>query len=113
MNVIVRLTRRLLPLLFVMAMAMVPVSAAGPAQSTRWEAVDTIIAELSDDAFDVTVRENYIYVYTPRSVNVKLFTILGQLVNQNTLQPGTSRLRMNARGIYILKAGTITRRVTL
>lgn len=107
-------TIRIIALAIAAAALMAPAQAAAPpAQAQRWETVDTIIAELSDDNLDVTVRDQYIYVFSPRQVNVKLFTILGQLVSQSTLQPGTSRLRVNARGIYILKAGTATRRITI
>lgn len=104
---------RLISLLLIAAAVLMPVSAAAPAQTPRWESVETVIAELADDALDVTVRDHYVYIYTPASVNVKLFTILGQLVNQANVPPGTSRLKLNTRGIYILKAGTVTRRITI
>lgn len=106
--------RILLAVVAVLALAVVPAAlSASPATAPRWETVNTELPTLSDDAFDVTVRDNYIYVYTPTPVNVKLFTILGQLVSQGNLPTGTSRFKVNSRGIYILKAGTITRRVTI
>lgn len=106
--------RHLAPALLLAVAAMAPATAAAPpVQTARWETVETVIAELSDESLDVTVREQFIYVFSPRSVNVKLFTILGQLVSQSTLPAGTSRLKVNARGIYILKAGTTTRRITI
>lgn len=91
----------------------IPATAHAPAAPARWETVETVVAELSDECFDVAVRDNYIYVYAPRPVNIKLFTILGQLVSQGSLPAGTSRLRVANRGIYILKAGTLTRRITI
>ncbi len=66
-----------------------------------------------DDRIDVTVREGYIYVTTPKPVTVRVMTILGQLISQQQVPAGTSRLRVTARGIYILKAGTVTKRVTI
>lgn len=105
---------RLLSIALLAAFAAMPLEAAGPAaQAPRWETVQTIVSELSDDSFDVAVREQYIYVFTPRPVSIKLFTILGQLVSQGSLPAGTSRLRLNSRGIYILKAGDVTRRINI
>lgn len=105
---------RLLSIALLTAFAAMPLGAAGPAaQAPRWETVQTIVSELSDDSFDVAVREQYIYVFTPRPVSIKLFTILGQLVSQGSLPAGTSRLRLNSRGIYILKAGDVTRRINI
>ncbi len=108
------LRHRLLSIALLAAFAALPLQAAGPAsQAPRWETVQAVVSELSDDTFDVAVREQYIYVYTPRPVNIKLFTILGQLVSQGALPAGTSRLRLNSRGIYILKAGDVTRRINI
>ncbi|MDE6814361.1 MAG: T9SS type A sorting domain-containing protein, partial [Duncaniella sp.] len=59
-------------------------------------------------------NDSAIYVTSQHQVSVKVFTILGQLISQETLPAGTHRLQMSAKGIYILKIGTnITRRVTI
>lgn len=91
--------------------------------SPRWETVDTpgrIFTEQQqqrtdpeDSAADIAVRDSNIYVSASRQVNVKVFTILGQLISQATLPAGTHRLHINAKGIYILKIGATTRRVTI
>ena len=91
-------------------MAVDTAAAPGP---PRWETVDTVVESLSDDREDITVRDQYIYLSTPRPVTAKLFTILGQPVTQAQLPAGTSRLRIDARGIYILKVGSLTRRITI
>ena len=62
---------------------------------------------------EVVVRDGYIYVTTPRPASVKVLSILGQLISQQNIPAGTSRLRISARGIYILKVGSITKRVTI
>ncbi len=108
------LRHRLLSIALLSAFAAMPLQAAGPAtQAQRWETVQTIVSELSEGTFDVAVRDHYIYVYSPQPINIKLFTILGQLVSQGSLPAGTSRLRLNSRGIYILKAGDVTRRINI
>ena len=87
--------------------------------AVRWEAVDApdrMFTEMRSDPeaqAEMAVRENYIYIATPRSVNVKVFTILGQLISQSTLPAGIHRLPMSAKGIYIIKIESSTRRVTI
>lgn len=84
----------------------------------RWENVDApgrmFTEQRTDpDWTEVAVHDGAIYVSTQRQVSVKVFTILGQLISQETLPAGTYRLSMKAKGIYILKIGTTTRRVTI
>ncbi len=62
---------------------------------------------------EVRVSEGYVYVTTSRPTTVKVFSILGQLISQETIQPGISRFRLPSRGIYILKVGTLTKRITI
>lgn len=87
--------------------------------SPRWESVNApgrIFSEQHSDSSewtDVAVKDSCIYIASQRPVSVKVFTILGQLISQETLQPGVHRLPMKAKGIYILKIGTTTRRVTI
>lgn len=66
---------------------------------------------MESEKIDVYVKDGYIYIMTPKSVNVKLLSILGQLVTQQNLQAGVSRIKVPAKGIYILKAGDVTIRV--
>ena len=96
-----------------LAAAVLAVDTAAAPGPPRWETVDTVVESLSDDRVDITVRDHYIYVFSPRPVTAKLFTILGQPVTQAQLSSGTSRLRIDARGIYILKVGSLTRRITI
>ena len=108
-----RLFFRLNPIIAAIVICATVISAATPTAKPQWETVDTVVVELSVDRFDVTVRDNYVYVYAPQATNIKMFTILGQLVSQASISEGTSRLKVNTRGIYILKAGPITRRITI
>lgn len=71
------------------------------------------VVELAPEEVTVDVEDGYIVVTLARPAQVKVFTILGQPVMTTNLGAGTSRLRLPARGIYILKIGTITRRITL
>lgn len=68
---------------------------------------------IDGDAPEIRVSEGYVYVSASRAITVKVFSILGQLISQETIQPGISRFRLPSRGIYILKAGTVTKRITI
>ena len=107
--------RRIISCLTALAIA---VSAA--ASQRAWEEIDRYpdtpsIAMLNGDQEDVrvTTRDGYVYVAVRQASNVKIFTILGQLIVQQQLRPGNYRFRLGSRGIYILKAGSLTRRVTI
>jgi len=97
-------------------------SALALAAPPRWEGVsghvpgiETVATGQSIDTeqVDVIVRDGYIYLACRRETPVKVFTILGQLISSQTLPAGIHRLRMSAKGIYILKTDNATRRVTL
>lgn len=101
---------------FAAAVAITVASAAATAPG--WEEVNApqqvVLQQFDTDAgTDVVVRDGYIYIWTQRPVVVKLFSILGQQILQETIPAGIHRLRMTSKGIYILRAGSITRRITL
>ena len=105
-------------LLTILAVALWALTVSGAAP--RWENVNTPVSvmpqteiKVDDNGVEVAVNDGYIYIGTARPVTVKVFTILGQLISQESLTSGTHRLRMTARGVYILKIGPTTRRVTI
>ena len=65
------------------------------------------------DGVEIYGANGVITIRTQRRIQVKVFTILGQVVSQATLNPGISELKINARGIYIVKIGNITQKVAL
>lgn len=88
-------------------------AAAIPVASRPGMAVRSTMSATDDGDIEVVVRGLTIYVTTPRPMQVKIFTILGQLIVQQNVPAGTTRLNVNARGIYILKAGDATCRITV
>ena len=46
-------------------------------------------------------------------ITVRVYTILGQMVSQATLQAGTSELRLGTRGIYLVRIGNLTQKVAI
>lgn len=107
--------RRLLAMLIV---TMVVAVASAVAAAPVWEEVTSPHAAITqtlemDADTQIAVSDGYIYLWTEKPVTVKLFSILGQLISQETVKPGLHRMRMASRGIYILRAGTTTRRITI
>lgn len=80
---------------------------------TETASTETAQPSAGDSGASVSVRDMYIYVDMDHPGEVTLFTILGQPVSKVQLPQGSSRLRVNARGIYILKIGSSTRRITI
>lgn len=111
----IRRISRLIPALVLLtAAATMPQAAAAPTPTLKWETVEAYSGDLTaSDNIEVSVSDRYLYIYTPAPVNAKLFTILGQLVTQSQLPAGVSRIRIATRGIYILRAGAFTRRITI
>lgn len=68
---------------------------------------------IASGKIEMNVSAGYIYLSSQRPVSVKLLSILGQLVTQQNLPAGVSRIKVAAPGIYILKAGGVTKRVTI
>lgn len=84
---------------------------------SSWEKVaqihDETVETVNQDFVAVDVDDGYLYVALGKTSTVKVFTILGQLVSEQKLESGTWRIKLPDRGIYILKAGSQTCRVTL
>lgn len=83
----------------------------------QWERVAPPVTESVDpaatDQYDVRVVDGAVVLTVNRKSPVKIFTILGQLVAEQQLEPGVWRLPISVRGIYILKIGDTTRRITI
>lgn len=91
---------------------------ASAASAVVWEEITSPIPAVAqtidlDGDTDIAVHDNYIYIRADKTVTVKLFSILGQLISQETIKPGIYRIHIQSRGIYILRAGTLTRRITI
>lgn len=104
----------------VSAFVLVPISAtAAPAKAPVWEVVsytDPDSATPSSDVtarIDISVRDGVVYIAVDADVKVEVFTILGQLVTSKAIAPGTVRLTLSQRGVYILKAAGTTKRINL
>ena len=106
-----RIARTIAIALIVASAAAVPVAAA-PVRV--WENIELVAADNDNPVrLEAKVKDGYVYITLSRRAQVKIFTILGQTVSQAEWPAGTSRLRIDGRGSYILKAGDTTMRIPI
>lgn len=93
----------------------IPVSAFA---AKNWETVRVerlnearVITRTSD--IEVRTSSGTIIISTSRPVQVRVFSILGQLVSQDTIPAGVSQLTLNTHGLFIVKIGDMTCKVAL
>lgn len=101
-------------LILVLSLAAVPAAGAGT-RVPVWEVVEVReeTPGSDTDTLEVTTRDRQIYISAQRPVEVSVYTILGQLITKKKISPGTVRLTLGSRGVYILKTETATRRINL
>ena len=68
---------------------------------------------IENEDIEINVKDGVVTVTTSKTVTIKIFTILGQMITSETIKPGTKKIHIESRGVYILKAGSITRRITI
>ncbi|MDE6081487.1 MAG: T9SS type A sorting domain-containing protein, partial [Muribaculaceae bacterium] len=69
--------------------------------------------QVDSEGVEIMVKDGWVYVTASRPVTIRIFSILGQPIITETMQPGTYRLHLASRGIYILRVGSATRRITI
>lgn len=62
---------------------------------------------------EIRVANGLIIVTTNHAVPIKVFTILGRVVNSETLPAGRSQLALPAHGVYIVRIGDLTCKVAV
>lgn len=90
---------------------------AAQAAPRTWEQIktersDTRIAARQGEV-EIRFARGVITVTTTKPVQIKVFTILGQLVATDTLPAGISQLTVPAHGVYIVKTPDLTCKVAL
>lgn len=87
-----------------------------PCGAARWETVHADVSGLNSVAHDndveVRVSPGHVVVVASQPVQVKVFTILGQIVCNDTLPAGASRLPLS-HGVYIVKASDLTCKIAV
>lgn len=81
-----------------------------------WEQVRTDVSGLNSVAHDndveIRVSPGHVVVVASQPIQIKVFTILGQVVSNESLPAGVSRLPLS-HGVYIVKVGDLTCKVAV
>lgn len=95
-----------------LAMSVAATAAPGKWEQVKSERSDThLIAKDSDT--EIRVARGVVVVTTSRPTQVKIYTILGQLVTRETLPAGISQISIQPHGVYIIKIGDLTCKAAL
>lgn len=79
-----------------------------------WKIDDNRQNETAQEApIEISSKDGSIYIRTPRKVQVIVYTILGQIVTDRTINPGLSELKIGVRGIYLVKIEGQTQKIAL
>ena len=111
--------KRLFASIIIILIAAISGGTYATAQQPKWQHTDIVVSEpsLNDpaeaDGIAIYSHGQAIIIKTDRRIQVRVFTILGQIVSQGEVAPGSSILNINSRGIYIVKIDNITQKVVL
>lgn len=90
---------------------------AGAAVRKGWESVKNEPADtrsvVKEHEVEIRSASGLLVVNTNRPIQIKVFTILGRMVSNETLQPGTSQLTLPAHGVYVVQAGDLTCKIAV
>ena len=79
-----------------------------------WKIDDNCQNEPVQEApIEVSSKDGSIYISTPPKVQVVVYTILGQIVTDRTINPGLSELKIGVRGIYLVKIEGQTQKIAI
>lgn len=88
-----------------------------PLHAKSWEPVKAERADaktvLLETDIEIRAANGVLMVNTNHPVQIKVYTILGRLVNTDTLPAGRSQLTLPAHGVYIVKIGDLTCKVAV
>lgn len=88
-------------------------SAARNWENVRYERLSEGRMVTRTTEIEVRTLSGAILIYTNRPVQVKVFSILGQLVSSETIPAGVSQLNLGTHGLFIVKVGDTTCKVAL
>lgn len=100
-----------------LALAIAALCSFSPGAAKGWEMVkaDKVHAHhvASEQEFEIRAGGGMIFVTCSKSLNIKIFSILGSRIADDTLQPGTYQFAVPTHGVYIIKTGDLTCKVAV
>ncbi len=82
-------------------------------EPVKSENVSSAKSVMKDTDLEIKAAPGLILISNSSQVQIKVFTILGRLVSNETLPPGNSRLQLPTHGVYIVKVGDLTCKVAV
>ncbi len=87
------------------------------AASNKWETPKTERTDaktiIKDADTEIKAARGVIIIHSSKPTQVKVYTILGQLVNRENLPAGQSQLNLSTHGVYIIKTPELTCKIAL
>lgn len=104
---------RLVPIIAALLLSIPMDSAARSWDIARLDAVPEARVVVRQTDIEVRSGKGVIYIATNKPVQVKIYSILGHLVAQSSLQSGNYRMTLNNHGVYLIKIGDLTCKVAI
>ncbi len=82
-------------------------------EPVRAEHVNAAKSVMRDVEFEIRTASGQVIVQSNHTVQIKVFTILGRLINNETLPAGSYRFQLPAHGVYIVKIGDQTCKIAV
>lgn len=108
-----KLGRRILMIATAMLLALPCEMAARSWDIARLESLPEAKVVVRQVDIEIRAGRGVVYIATNRPVQVKVYSILGHLVAQSTLQNGNYRMTLNNHGVYLIKIGDMTCKVAV
>lgn len=103
--------------IYKLLIALALTASASPVAAKGWETLKIEKAQAqrvaSTSEIEIKAVRGVIYINTSKSVNIKIFTILGSRIADDTLAPGSYQFLVPTHGVYIIKAGDLTCKVAV
>ena len=101
----------------IMTCVAVAMTAGASSSPSKWEPLKTERTDaktvVKETELEIKTASSTIIITSSHSVQIKIFTILGRLVNSETLSPGTNQITLPAHGVYLVKIGNLTCKVAI
>ncbi|MCM1319326.1 MAG: hypothetical protein NC217_02970 [Muribaculaceae bacterium] len=108
-----RLWKYILIAWMTMLVCSMDMQAAKPWESTRNERFSEGRIVTRTTEVEISTLPGVIMINSTRQIQVKVFSVLGQLVSSATLPAGVSQLNLGTHGVFIVKVGDVTCKVAL
>ena len=105
--------KRIAIILLLSLSALPSVSAGKNWETARHEHVADARVVAKATEIEVRTKGSTIIVTTNHAAQIKVFTILGQLVSETTLPAGSSQLTLSTHGVFLIKIGEFTCKVAI